>query len=161
MRLDKQRLLEVWREHLQSRLAELTAAQDAATAGTRVDGTHRPENRGERGAVTTQGYLAGALGERVAELTTALQALGAIGAGPRRRVGLGAAFVVGGEGGATATYAILPGAQGDSLEVDGLNVVVVSPRAPVAAALAGRQEGDEAVLERRGRDEELELLAVW
>ena len=56
--MDKRPFFELWRAELQRRRALHAARQAEARAGTRVDGDHRPENRGERAAVTTQGYLA-------------------------------------------------------------------------------------------------------
>ena len=63
--LDKAALVAAWRAELEDRAAALRSSQAAAGAGTRVDGTHRPANRGERAAVTAQGYLAHGLGQRL------------------------------------------------------------------------------------------------
>ena len=94
MAVDKSQLVERWREHLESRLESLDASQAAARAGTRVDGAHRPANRGERAAVTSQGYLAHGLGQRMEALTETLRLLGQMGSGQRSRIVVGA-WVVG------------------------------------------------------------------
>ena len=60
----KATLVTAWERILQDRLQSLSSSQDAARSGTRVDGEHRPSNRGERAAVTSQGYLAHGLGAR-------------------------------------------------------------------------------------------------
>ena len=64
----KATLIDAWKAHLQEGRAVLLAGQTAARAGTRVDGSHRPENRGERAAVTSQGYLAQGLAQRLEAL---------------------------------------------------------------------------------------------
>lgn len=43
------------REHLEAQLAALKDAAEAAQDAMRVDGDHRPDSRGERGAVSISG----------------------------------------------------------------------------------------------------------
>ena len=68
--VSKGAIVTAWRALLSARLHTHEASKDAARSGTRVDGEHRPSNRGERAAVTTQGYLAHAFGERSLALQT-------------------------------------------------------------------------------------------
>ncbi|MCP4871704.1 MAG: hypothetical protein GY898_23595 [Proteobacteria bacterium] len=65
-----------------------------ARVGTRVDGDHRPENRGERAAVTSQGYLAQGLTRRIEELQASLVQVTQLDRGARVRVSPGALFQV-------------------------------------------------------------------
>src|SRR5690606_18796738 len=88
--MDKPELIAAFRTHLASTLADLTRESGVARGGTRVDGTHRPENRGERAAVTAQGYLTAGLEQRAAELRAHLDHLDAIDPSPRERVSPGA-----------------------------------------------------------------------
>lgn len=153
--MDKGALFEAWRTHLRGVRDGLTAAQGDARAGTRVDGDHRPENRGERAAVTTQGYLAAGIGARLAALDAALDLLDRMDPSPRSSAVTGAVVEVENDE-QTLCFAILPG--GDGTAIDG--VAVVSPEAPVARALWGLVEDDEATLTRGGARSEWTVVTV-
>jgi len=142
-----------WRRHLQQSIDDLVRVSEAARAGTRVDGSHRPANRGERAAVTTQGYLTHGLGARLAELRAHLDLLDKVDPGPRTRFVMGAIVTL--EGG--ARYALLPGGQGMTVHVDSVPTVILSPDAPLARALAGLEAGDE--VSWRGRELEIVDMA--
>ncbi len=144
--MDKDALFASWRAHLQGVRDGLLGAQGQARAGTRVDGEHRPENRGERAAVTTQGYLAAGIGARLAELNAALDVLDRMAPEPRERAVTGALITLADGEGRERILAILPGGDGTAVEA----VRVVSPEAPVARALWGRVEGDEVELPGSG-----------
>lgn len=134
----------------------MTRETDAARAGTRVDGTHRPENRGERAAVTNQGYLIQGLQQRRAEVQAHLDLLARISPGPRSRVAAGALFEIEDEHQRRAWYLVLPGGQG--LELG--DVTVLSPESPIARALHGLAEGDTATVTYGTREVEVEVLSV-
>lgn len=142
---------------LAGQIAALRAGVESAKDGMRVDGDHRPASRGERGAVSSQGALRAGLLARIAELEEARVDLARIdGEVARVRAGLGALVHVDDEQ-SERWLAILPGGQGN--EVCGA-VRVVSPRAPMARALMGLEDGDSAELSRPGGDVELEVLEV-
>lgn len=145
-----------WRTHLEGVRDGLLEAQGDARAGTRVDGTHRPANRGERGAVTTQGYLAAGIGQRMAALDAALELLDRMPPSPRPKVVTGAQVVLERDAGDTLVLAILPG--GDGTELAGH--VIVSPDAPVARALWGKEPGDEVTLTRAGERQDWSIETV-
>lgn len=126
------------RQVLQGQLDEVLAARASLSDGLRVDGAHRPANRGERAAVTSAGYLAHGLGERQAELEAALDLLERTPPSPRDRAVTGAVVTV--EDG--RRWLLFPGASG--IELDG--IVVISPASPVGRALWGLEEDDEAEL---------------
>ncbi len=151
--MDKSGLVAGFRALLSARLDGLVSEAAAARSGTRVDGSHRPANRGERAAVTTQGYLAHALGRRIEALRTELEQLDEVPPGPRVVVGPGA-LVRFEEEGVPRTVLVLPGGAGDRVE----GVVVISPRSPLARALRGAATGDVVELEEEERA--LEILAV-
>jgi len=136
---DKTAVLAAFHAHLQAAIEALQRGRDDARAGTRVDGTHRPENRGERAAVTTQGYLTAGLAARAAELEEHLRALELIDPGPRDRITPGALVRLEDIG----WTAVLPGGQGAKLRVDGVQITVLSPDSPLGQALRGAEEGDE------------------
>lgn len=148
------------RRLLADRAASLRSMRDAARSGMRVDEGHRPTNRGERAAVTSQGYLAAGLQSRLEALEVDLAALERIDPGPRDRFVVGALARIGDEDGRERLYLLLPGGQGDSLDGPEGPVTVVSPRAPVARALLGMAEGDAAEAVLAGRETELEIVEL-
>ena len=101
-----------FRRKLEEQLASIERTQGSAVAGTRVDGDHRPSNRGERGAVTSQAYLAMGLARRAEELRHALELLTLIPPDPRERLANGALAVIEDEEGMQRTLLVLPGALG-------------------------------------------------
>jgi transcription elongation GreA/GreB family factor len=149
--VDKAARIEAWRAELAERRAALARSQTDAVQGTRVDGAHRPANRGERAAVTSQGYLSAGIGQRIAELDAALSLLDRIDRGPRQRVATGALVRID-QAGVERQLLVLPGGAGDPHH----DVVVLSPEAPLVRALWGAEEGDEASF--RGHD--VEILEV-
>ncbi len=154
--MNKELVVAAFRALLQSRLDALDAEAQAARAGTRVDGSHRPANRGERGAVTAQGYLAHGLAERAARLREDLALLADVDLSPRDRVGAGALLRLGFEDGEEDVWMLLPGGQGDRV----VGVLVLSPTAPSSRALTGREAGDALSLRRGGQQQEASLLSV-
>ncbi len=74
----KRALLAAFEALLSERAVALRETRDAARAGMRVDAGHRPTNRGERAAVTSQGYLAAGLNARLEEFEGALADLSRI-----------------------------------------------------------------------------------
>ncbi|MCA9489310.1 MAG: GreA/GreB family elongation factor [Myxococcales bacterium] len=139
---DKAALLDALRAALEGTVKRLRAGQDDASAGMRVDGTHRPTNRGERGAVTSAGYLAQGLEARLDEVNSALELLERLDPGPRSRAVTGAWVTVERADGEAVQYFLFPGAPGLTLG----EVTVVSPEAPVGQALWGREADDEVRL---------------
>lgn len=135
--MEKAAVFEAVREALEAQRDEVKRSQGEAVSGTRVDGTHRPANRGERAAVTSQGYLSAGLAQRLAELDGALELLERIDPGPRERVVTGARVVVE-QNGVERTLVLLPGGLGRTVA----GVTVLSPEAPLAQALWGREAGD-------------------
>ena len=106
--------------------------------------------------MTTQGYLAHGLTQRITELAEALRILDGIDLGPRDRVTPGAVVHTVDDDDVERTYAILPGGRGDRVG----DVLVVSAASPVARALLGKGAGDVGTLTRHGEDVELEIHSV-
>lgn len=148
----KSAVLAAWRAHLLGMIEDLSRVSDDARASTRVDGTHRPANRGERGAVTTQGYLTHGLTARLGELKAQLDHLEKVDPGPRNKAVLGALIEVD----SGRFYALLPGGQGVTVTADGIEVTVLSVEAPLARALAGLEAGEGF----SWRGTELEIVGV-
>ena len=153
--IDKAQVIGVWRAVLLERLEVLSSSQEAARSGTRVDGEHRPANRGERAAVTSQGYLAHAFGARTKVLQGHLDNLDDMGDGPRTEVVVGAMITVSLDDGPAQNIAIFPGGDATKLKVDGQFVTVLSAQSPMAAQLRDTEAGEAVEVELGG-----ELLVV-
>jgi hypothetical protein len=139
---EKATVFEALRRDLSDREADLLRSQRDATASMRVDGDHRPANRGERGAVTSAGYLTAGIEQRLTAVRDALDLLERTGSGPRDRAVTGALVWVELEDGTEHAYYLFPGAPGAKLG----EVTVVSPESPVGHALWALQEDDECTL---------------
>ena len=158
--MDKSALMDAFRQHLLHRLAELDAEQRAARAGTRVDGSHRPANRGERAAVTSQSYLALGLGQRAEALRDHLALLARIGPEPRDEVTSGALVTLEDEHGDCMHVLLLPGGEGTVLHTPEGPVTILSPRAPLVRDLIGEPVGGDAVVLRGGQEVCVEVIAI-
>jgi len=158
--MSKTQLIQLWRSRLESKRDALLKEQAAARSATRVDGGHRPENRGERAAVTSQGYLAEALASRADALDGAIQQLEAVGVSPRSRVGLGALVTVKDEDGSESRFLLLPGGDASHLESPSGSVRVLSPASPVATALMGLEEAESAEFVRSGEPIEVTVVQI-
>lgn len=154
--MDKSTLLAHHRAALQDARRSLEAGRDAARAGTRVDGVHRPASRGERAAVTSEGYLARGLAERLTQLAEHLRILDAVDAEPRELVANGALVTLEDEEGSRHRLFVVPG--GDGAVHDG--ITLVSPTSPWIAPFLGSREGEVADVVVRGRRLEVELTDV-
>lgn len=137
-------LFQHYREALEETLQELQRGVDAARSGTRVDGTHRPENRGERGAVSAQGYLALGLSQRIEDIRRTLQLLDRIPPSPRDRAVVGALITLERDH-EKRLFLILPGGGGISL-ASSPPVTVLSPNSPLARRLSALEVDDELSL---------------
>ena len=156
MSIRKEKLVSLRRAELENRLQSLDATQSAARAGTRVDGSHRPENRGERAAVTSQGYLAHGLQQRMDDLAQQLRLVDEMGSGPRNEVVVGAWLSIEDEREERQQIAIFPGGDATILLEQSMSIQVLSPSSPLLQPLMGLEEGDGAVLRGLG-----EVEIVW
>ena len=157
MSKDKVELVALWRSVLEARLQSLDATQSAARAGTRVDGAHRPENRGERAAVTSQGYLAHGLQQRMDEVAQQLRLVDDMGSGMRNEVVVGAWLAIEDEAGHQQQMVIFPGGDATVLTMNDASIQVLSPSSPLLQPLMGLEPGDAAVL-RGIRDVEIRWI---
>ena len=158
--VDKDAIVEAWRSLLTDRLRTHEASKDAARSGTRVDGEHRPSNRGERAAVTTQGYLAHAFGERSLALQSSLDQLDAMGLGSRDEVVIGAVLTLEFDEGAPQTFALLPGGDATVLDIAGQRVTILSAASPLARQLRDAEVDDVLEVEIGPTVSEVCLTAI-
>lgn len=154
--MHKRALLDHHRAALEQTLAGLRAGQQAATAGTRVDGTHRPASRGERAAVTSEGYLAHGLGQRITDLETHLRVLDEVSDEPRETVANGALLTLEDERGRVHRLFVVPG--GDGAVHDGVRLV--SSTSPWVRPFLGARAGELADVLVAGERLEVELVEV-
>lgn len=145
---DKREIVRRLREVLASRFERLRSSQ----RDTREGATH-PESRQEHPKDTRAieaGYLARGLAERVETLHEAIVALGRMEPrdfGADEPAGVGALVEVE-RAGARLLYFLAPAGGGETIGLDGCEVLVVTPASPVGEALVGTVRGDE--LELRG-----------
>lgn len=143
---DKERILSLLRERVALDLATMSAAQRSV-----VDGATHPENKPENDKDTRaleQSYLARGQAQRVVELQDALNQLKALElrsftAGAP--ISLGALVALEDEQG-MVHYFIAPAGGGLRVNVDGVEVRVVTPQSPIARALLGKREGEDLEL---------------
>jgi len=160
----KAAIIDAWRLELEARLAAATAGQKTAQSGTRVDGSHRPANRGERGAVTAQGYLALGLGQRAQALAEHLRLLDEVGTEPREAVVVGALVRLQIDDAPPKRVAILPG--GDATWLDtGPNqgshsVQLLSASSPLVRQLSGCASGDIEEIVLGGQVAQVEIIEI-
>ena len=143
---DKSEIYALFSHHLEEKLAGLLAEQASARRGTRVDGDHRPSNRGERGAVTAQGYLAHGYAQRAQEISEQLRLLRAVQPDQRGRVVTGAVVELMHDDDSSEWVALLPGGDAFAVSWAGREVRVLSPDSPWGRALFGLELDDAADL---------------
>ena len=153
----KQTAIDQWRAVLQSRLENLESNTNAARSGTRVDGEHRPSNRGERAAVSSSGYLAHGLAQRAAEIQMHLDNLDAMGCTARTNIVIGALLTLSIDGGETQRIALFPG--GDATRLD-CGVQVLSSQSPMATQLIDAEPGDTVEVELGPRILDIEVKSI-
>lgn len=158
---DRQAVLAALRSRLGETLARLAAAQASAQAGA-VHAEAKQEHAKDMRS-TEASYLSRGLAERVETLADALQLLAAFAPAPRAAdapVGLGDLVVVADDTGDEAVYFLAPVGGGEKLDVEGRTVLVLTPRAPLGAALLERLPGDEVALDLPGGRRTLEIVRV-
>lgn len=147
-KLDKSRILAAVCARLERDHEALLESQRATQRGA----THeeaRPENDKDTRALEAT-YLARGLAERVTAMGEARQVLAVLPLrdfGEADPVALGALVTLEGEDGERRHYLLLPEAGGLRVEVDGLEVTCLSPRAPLGRALVGKHLDDEVELD--------------
>jgi transcription elongation GreA/GreB family factor len=140
---DKARILSLLRARVAADLATMSAAQRAVVVGATHE-ENRPENDKDTRALE-QSYLARGQAQRVVELQDALNKLKALELrdfSASSAIGLSALVTVD-DGRELVHYFIAPAGGGLRIELEGAEVRVVTPQAPIAQALLGKHEGDD------------------
>jgi len=146
--IDKKAVLATLHSRLTATLDSLTASHQAVQSGA----VH-PEARQEHPKDTRSieaGYLARGLAERVETLRDGIRALDLLRArdfADDEAAAPGALVTLLTEDGREALYFLAPAGGGESLLVAGRQVLVLTPRSPLGAAIAGRRSGDSVSVE--------------
>lgn len=158
--VDKAALMEAVQASLAAQIEAMrTSAEEARRAATHEEA--RAENdKDTRGL--EQSYLARGQAMRVEELeeaATRLRFLALRRFGEDDPIDLGALVTLAVDDD-EATYFVVPAAGGVRVAIDGVEVQLVTPAAPLGRALVERRAGDDFVLRIGGREREYEVLSV-
>lgn len=159
--MDKSVLFGAWLTRLKDAREQALGRQQEARSGMRVDGSHRPANRGERASVTSQGYLAEGLNQRLEAIESALGLMERIEPTPRHQVMMGAVIRVESDTGDVVRFAVLPGGDASLLQHEGQSIVALSQDAPFVRCFLGASEGDEVEVEIPNRAGAWEVEKIW
>jgi len=158
--IDKHALVTRLREEIARTVSVLTrAANEAREAATHPDA--KPENDKDTRAVEAA-YLAGAQADRAREMERASAALAAL---PLKRFGpddtiSAAALVRLDHGETTCWYFLAPQGGGLCATVDGVEVHVITPQAPLGRELLGKSVGDVVEIRVQGKLRSYEVAEV-
>mgnify|MGYP000914622997 FL=1 len=150
---------------LKLRLEEELATATLAHKTTKDAATHeeaKPENDKDTRALE-QSYLARGQAQRVLDLQAAVHDVAALGLrifGEETPIALTALVGVEDEDGAEASYFGAPAGGGTRLMVGKKGVTVVTPKAPLGAALLGKRVGDEVTVVLAGRARTVTIVSV-
>jgi transcription elongation GreA/GreB family factor len=146
--IDKNLLLATLRARLVAALDRLTASQQAVQSGA-VHPEARQEHPKDTRAIEA-GYLARGLAERVETTRDAVRALELL---PIRAfagdeaAAAGALVTVVDEEAVERLYFLAPAGGGEIVECGGREILVLTPRSPLGAAIAGRRAGESIAVE--------------
>ena len=139
----KRELIAQLQARLEALVAGLTASQKSVQEGA-VHPEARQEDSKDTRAIEA-GYLARGLAERVETLRDGIRAIALM---PARSFGLddvaapGAIVTVADDDGAETRYLLAPAGGGEVLRMEGRDILVLTPRSPLGAAVAGTRCGD-------------------
>ncbi len=159
--IDKHEVLRRLRERLAATLERLKAAQTSAQSGA-VHSEAKQEHPKDTRSIEA-GYLSRGLAERVETMQEAVMILEVFRLRQRGTddpIGLGDLVALVDEDGGETINFLAPVGGGEKLEVAGTDVLVLTPRAPLGAALIGSQPGDEITINLPGGKRCLEIRWV-
>lgn len=159
--MDKKKLIQTIREYL---LGELEIIKAAAKA-TYEAATHeesKPENEYDTRGLEAS-YLAGAQAKRIAEMEELLVVLKHIDPKnfrPQDKINFTAVVEIDNNGKNQFLFILAKGG-GVKVELDGKEILIVTPSSPLGEALQDLQKGDFAVIDSGETFKEFEILNVW
>lgn len=158
--VDKSALLALLRERIATELATAIETQKEAQAAA-VHSEAKAEGDKDTRATETS-YLARGLAMRVAELTRASTLLDAMHLeGDRDSIAVGSLVEVSdADSGERSAYFIAPAGAGEVLEIEGISVAVITPKAPLCRALLGKRQDDDVEFKAPRGTRELVIEAI-
>lgn len=158
--MDKKALIARIREALKAELATVQAsAADARAAATHEEA--KPENEYDTRGLEAS-YLAGAQAGRAADLAHRIADLEFVPVkafGPEDPVGLTALLELD-DGERVRRYFLAPDGGGMKLDVDGRELLVITPKSPVGRAVLEKRAGDVVEFRLRGKTVEMEIVGL-
>jgi len=148
MNIDKRTVFSILADRLATILESLTASQQAVQSGA----VH-PEARQEHPKDTRSieaGYLARGLAERVETMRDGLRSLQLLRVrdfGDGDFAAPGALVTLTTDEGQVSLYLLAPFGGGEKMVVAGRQILVLTPRSPLGAAISGKRVGDTVVAE--------------
>jgi len=157
---DKKRVLDAVLEKMRDSWSQMTAAaQRTAEGATHAEA--KPENDKDTRALE-QSYLARGQAARAEELTEQMHLLRFMplrSFGDEDALGAGALITLEGDEGARCLF-LSPHGGGIEVQVDGIDVLVVTPVSSLGRAVLGRALGDDVELVVRGHKRAFSIVAV-
>ena len=147
-------------ETLQSELETYTRAAKASHAEATAE-ENRAENKYDTRGLEAS-YLAAGQANKIVELEESIAAFGEL---QNRRFGSDEGIEVGAlieisQDGEHAHYFIGPSTGGTEVEVQGTEVLVITPQSPLGSQLQGAAQGKKMKINLAGRKQAVEILAV-
>jgi transcription elongation GreA/GreB family factor len=158
---DKKRVLDAVLERMQESWAQMIGAAQR----TREGATHaeaKPENEKDTRALE-QSYLARGQAARAEEITEQIHVLRFMplrAYGEDDPIGAGALIALEGEDDSQRCLFLAPHGGGTEVQVDGVDVLVVTPVSSMGRAVLGRSLGDEVELRLRNKQRSYTIAAV-
>ncbi|MFT3776128.1 MAG: GreA/GreB family elongation factor [Minicystis sp.] len=159
--IDKRALIEKLREDIARSVSVLTrAANDAREAATHEEA--KPENDKDTRAVEAA-YLAGAQADRARDLERASAALAALDLkrfGPDDAISAAALIALDQGDDESHWYFLAPQGGGLRAVIEGVEVQVITPQAPLGKELLGKSVGDTVEIRVQGKLRSYEIVQV-
>ena len=155
--IDKSRVRAALVSRIEGDLAVATEAQRRTQSGATHEES-KAENDKDTRAIEA-GYLAGAQAARLKVLEAADKQLEFLDLKPRDLVTVGALLDVDVDG-ARTRYIVLPVAGGTKVQVDGAEILVLTPEAPLGQSLLEKRAGDVVERAVKGETREYEIVAI-
>lgn len=158
--IDKARVMEAVQASLAAQIEAMRASAEASRRAATHEEARAENDKDTRGL--EQSYLARGQAMRVEELeeaATRLRFLSLRAFGADDAIDLGALVTLAVDD-EEALYFVVPAAGGTKVALDGREVLLVTPAAPLGRALLERRAGDDFALRLGGREREYEILEV-
>jgi transcription elongation GreA/GreB family factor len=159
--LEKERVVEVLRAQVRTKLESVVLSQRATQSGATHEETRQEHPKDTR--AIEAGYLARGLAERVETLendAALLQSLQLHPFRPDDEVGLTALVGLLSRDRNAQVVFLVPCAGGEVVRVDDTSIQCLTPGSPLGRALLGREVGDEVVVRLPGGDQALTLTWI-